>query len=101
MGYLQLDTWNQSCLDYFSEGRINTFGLTAYWMAINDAFEHWDRDQMKERLRTTQQKTTKKSNHGSHFPPVNYFHRERQQAYDKYHWMAPTTQFTLPALKRH
>ena len=50
MEVLHLKTWNFGELSYFSEGRINGNGLSTYWQAVDEAFEQWDRAQMRKSL---------------------------------------------------
>ena len=47
MDTLSLKSWISSELSYFSDGRINSFGLSSYWQSVSDAFKEWDRNQMK------------------------------------------------------
>ena len=39
MDTLSLKSWIPSELSYFSDGRINAFGLSSYWQSVSDAFE--------------------------------------------------------------
>ena len=107
MDTLDLKTWEPSNKEYFGNGRITPTGLAAYWGAINNAFEVWDRLQMKEKFAQPpmashhSRKATdfpKKSNYRRRSDSQDYrnFHRERQSSYEKYHWRANNTRFKLP-----
>ena len=87
------NTRRQQELNYFSQGRLNSNGLTTYWQAIDKAFENWDREQMKQRSSTMPSSTVNPKN--SYFEH-KHLHRERQHNYDKYHWKASDTRFRLP-----
>ena len=124
MSTLSLSTWDPRDLQYFSNGSINGHGLATYWQSVDDAFQTWDRLQMKEPLilqhadsnqqrtdrqqgdnynmddyNTVQGKPTARGAHTYKTPhnPCTW-HRERNSNYNKYHWPARDTRYKLPKL---
>ena len=112
MDTFKLDDWIPDQLEYFSEGRINGNGLAAYWQAVDQAFEHWDRAQMaaataaasntisklkktvKPRKRSPKFKTSRPTYYHHHFVQ-NHRHN------DRFHWTAPADlRFKLPSHRR-
>ena len=87
MTTLDLPTWDRNNLGYFSEGCSNGCGFSAYWKSIDSAFEQWDREQRC--LKSDHKVSPPTTNQFHHYRPhrPQSFHRERQQAYDCYHWM--------------
>ena len=47
MKLLKFLNWDAEDNDLISDSKFTSFGLTKYWMSVNDAFEIWDRDQMQ------------------------------------------------------
>ena len=75
-------TWNRTDLSYFQEGQISHVGLTTYWQSICNAFEYWDRKQMKSILDakhagTPLRKGTNSNGDNSNERIYKNFHRER------------------------
>ena len=67
MRMLQLPTWNRHDYVLCSYEKLNQQGKNRLWTAINDAFQAWDKDQMKR----TQ---------------FNYKANRSKQANDRFHW---------------
>ena len=47
MKLLELSTWNRHDVTTCTNGSLNDSGLRKYWITINDAFQAWDKGQMK------------------------------------------------------
>ena len=104
---LTLYAWDPKELDYFSDGCINGNGLTTYWLAVNQAFEAWDKEQMKMQHsnqlqgHSTSQCKSAPNHNKNHFRKNldGGRHWHRQHRNDRFHWHAKDTRFTLPSLK--
>ena len=61
MTCLELKGWDPEDQELIVNNRFTSFGSTKFWLAVNDAFETWDRDQMKQvRLLSCEQEQKKK-----------------------------------------
>ena len=100
MGTLQLNDWDPSCLNYFAEGKISAYGLSTYWMSINNAFEKWDRDQMNAVNPHFDQRKLKSYDNARNFQrqKLKSFHREANT--EKFKWRPEKTRFKLPSVVR-
>ena len=70
MHILNLHSWDTLDVNCISNNKMTAIGLEKYWEAINDAFQAWD----KEQMRSSQQSGTNRN-----------FARH-QQRNDRYHW---------------
>ena len=77
---LDLPTWNRHDFTLCNYGNLNQAGLKKIWIAINDAFQAWDRDQMKR-----MQNNVKSSRN----------HRQN----DRFHWRRDTNPDHQPRRK--
>ena len=71
MKVLDLFTWNRHDLMLCSHGVLNATGFKKLWNAINDAYQAWDKEQMKKA----------QSSFRSYKPPEN----------DRFHWSRNNT----------
>ena len=72
MSSLELHTWDRSDFSTCGEnGQLTSHGNKKYWIAVNDAYQAWDKQNMKQ----YQQKQKKPS---------------EKNPTDKYHWVAPS-----------
>ena len=95
--------WKKRELSYFEEGRISHIGLTTYWQAICNAFEIWDRNQMKAALNN---KHMDKHHHPQQHPKhngttyndnnSNCFHRECNHGKNTFDLKENTYHFKIP-----
>ena len=71
MQILHLHSWDQKDESKFCNGKLTADGFSKYWIALNDAFQAWD----KEQMRLQQVKTSK-------------FKTWHQKNNDRFHWSA-------------
>ena len=82
--------------------KLNAVGLSKFWESVNDAFQAWD----KEQMRSTQNVNTGFKKH--HYNQCRYNRVEgksRQFEFphgnsDRYHWHASDTRRCLPKLPK-
>ena len=103
MDFLILESWDRKDLSYFSQGCMNATGLATYWMAINDAFEKWDRVQMSATFAVGN--TTKNTRYVDGDKPFNQWKGKNcivkthyREWNDHFHWKASETRYKLPAI---
>ena len=72
----------------FTHRRLNSKGMTTYWQSVNDAFESWDKTQMRMMKSAPQKSKAKKK----------LMFREQCSDTRKFKWNPEKTKFKLPAL---
>ena len=97
MDTLEIQGWDQGDKHLVINNCMTKNGLLSYWQGVNDAFESWDRDQMKSKItgidggRRLMVDAKKKKK--------NSWHRENTKKKDRFKWKVEETSFKLPALK--
>ena len=86
MTTLSID-WDDCDRTLMTKGTMNAKGLTTYWQLLSNAFESWDREQMKGA--TKNPSCGKKKANPS-------FYREKMSNDKKFHWNPECTKFKLP-----
>ena len=83
--------WDDLDEDLLVDRRMSSKGLTTYWSALNDAFESWDKEQMK----------SSKIQLGINKNPVKNQNRYREAVAEngKFKWKIEKTRFKLPKPK--
>ena len=89
--------WPMDTSGIFTNGKLNGKGLPLYWMAFNEAFESWDREQMKVAKATTPN-VSSCGNKNRKVGSNNYMEQIGKEG--KYKWMAEKTRFVLPKPKK-
>ena len=75
MNILKLHTWNPKDSATVTNGSLNGVGHNRYWTAVNDAFQAWDKEQMKN------------AQMARHLPAyVQNSDIRRVQRNDRFHW---------------
>ena len=101
MGILQLD-WDEADPSYFTMGRMNGKGYTYFWLAVDNAFQLWDKEQMrlvkinKPIVQNSKTKEDPKTNAGA---AEHNHYREKVALQGKFTWKPSKTRFKLPKPK--
>ena len=92
MATLKLTGWNVGNFNYLAaDGKMNNNGLFRFWQSVNDSFESWDREAMKNNRGQKQEQVP------TMFSKKRTFLESCAQN-DKYHWKAKDARFQLPKL---
>ena len=92
MHILKLHTWDpEDRTTYSEEGEMNASGFAKYWVAVNDAFQAWDKEQMKSQMLNAIKKPvaatqSRKEDHGPVDGKLTKKTEKRYNHYDRYHW---------------
>ena len=105
---VELKEWNPKNAEYFSHGSINGIGLAQYWIAVHQALETWDKQQMKEKflemhkVRITptfagSQPRKERNFNNTPFTSNPAWHQQSgKDSYYRFHWKDSDTRFKLP-----
>ena len=90
---LKWDTKNKSLVN--SSGKYTATGMATFWMEVNDAFQDWDKEQMRLSHLPLQSKKPEEKDKNKKI--VKY--REHATNSNQFAWRPQKTKFKLPALK--
>ena len=98
MQALQLKDWDPEDLSLVNaNGKFTASGFIKYWQCIDDAFESWDREQMRQQHSGISQN---RLSAGKGKKQEKSFFREKVQNDDKIKWKPEKTRFSLPVLPK-
>ena len=98
MHYLEM-VWDSRDTTLFTRGNLNSKGYAAYWQSVNEAFEKWDREQMKSlhsAPKTPVMKSSSSCGTNVNKKPKPSHYREFVADTNKFKWDARKTMFKLP-----
>ena len=55
METLVVKKWDKKETEYFTDGNFSELGFATYWHGINEAFEEWDRNMMRQNVSVSRQ----------------------------------------------
>ena len=85
-------TWDDCDRGYFTRMKLNARGLSAYWIGVNEAFERWDKEQIRNAKGSScgSNKFNMKKKKPNHF-------REDTGTSARFAWKPAQTRFKLPS----
>ena len=90
MKVLKLHTWDPMDRPCVTKKKMNAHGLSKYWDALSDAFQAWDKEQMRTAHALTYSKKIPQRTQQEPY-------KERNNRYnDRFHWRAPKQEEASP-----
>ena len=111
METLTVSNWDDCDRRLLTKGKMNSAGLTNYWLGLDKAFQLWDKDQMSAASKTASntkgnsvemQKSSlsQGASCGTKKKTLNHY-REDMANSGKFYWKPQNSKFKLPSVKKH